>query len=308
MKNILQMIRNFEELPEYKKINNIRQFSLSVYIFSGNAAELRKLLDVGKDPNHFDDLWNMKNRPELMQYQMIIVRYLHNFVAAAHSLIDHSRRFYEENYQSTGQFSDYEIEVKKRFIENPLAQFVKGLRQYCQHYESPPIGCQLNYDVNSGISNTIFLEKNVLQEFKSWNSVAKLFLNNANDQIDLYSIVISYENLVLDFYNWIQDRLTEIHAVDLQVVKNKREELIRALGPSILQYLTVSIGLYENGIGLPEDIFIGIMDINTHRSILNEYNDPVERAKAMIAQVKQYVNIPNDLETKIIEIHREKYQ
>ncbi len=104
----LDTIQQLEAMPEYKRLNNIRQLSLSFSVFAGNASELRILLDFGRNPDHYLDLWNVKNRPELDKYQMEVVRQLHNFVAAAKSLVDHSRRFYQQNYRSNGQFTDYE--------------------------------------------------------------------------------------------------------------------------------------------------------------------------------------------------------
>ncbi len=301
MTNPLDMFRELENSQEYKRISNIRQFSLSLTVFSGNALELRKLLDYGRDPSHFADLWNVKNRPELDNFQIQVVRYLHNFVAAAKSLVDHSRRFYQDNYQSTGQFADYKTELKVKFAENPLAQFVNCLRQFCQHYEAPPIGCQFHYDVTSGASNRIFLEKGMLQQFSGWNLPAKEYLRTAPEQIDLYDIVINYERLVSEFYSWVQNRLKEIHASDLAIVERKRKEGLRIMGPSLLHLLSVSVQMHNNGIGQPEDIFLGNIDPTMFRAILDQYSDPIKRAQAMIAQVQLYVDVPKQLQDQILE-------
>jgi hypothetical protein len=296
----IAMIQKFHEMPEYQRLKNIRQFSLSLKVFSGNTLQLKSLLDFGKDPKNFVHLGIPKKRPELQFFQLQIVRLLHNFVASAKSLVDHSRRFYQDNYKSNGQFKDYEEQVKIQFAENPLAQFVNCFRQYCQHYEPPPIGSKLN--ILSENPHAVFLTKKKLLKFDKWNAPAKTFLQNAQDQIDLYDIVLQYEQLVSEFYAWVNSRLMEIHSADCAIVEQKNKEIIQTMTPSILQELTIMLEMYKKGVGQPEDVFVDILDANAIRSVMIQFKHPTEQAKAMIAIVQQYISVPQQLQDDIINI------
>jgi uncharacterized protein YeaC (DUF1315 family) len=127
-------------------------------------------------------------------------------------------------------------------------------------------------------------------------------LQNAQDQIDLYDIVLQYEQLVSEFYAWVNSRLMEIHSADFAIVEQKNKEIIQTMTPSILQELTIMLEMYKKGVGQPEDVFVEILDANAIRSVMIQFKHPTEQAKAMIAIVQQYISVPQQLQDDIINI------
>jgi len=63
-------------------------------------------------------------------FQLEIVCLLHNYLASAKTLIDHTRILVEELYKNTDFWAEYEARKKETFIDSPLAQFVQNLRNY----------------------------------------------------------------------------------------------------------------------------------------------------------------------------------
>jgi hypothetical protein len=106
--------------------------------------EFRALLEGATTPQAATVLWSLQNRPQLEQFQREVTRLLHNFVAAAFSLVDHARRFFGKHYKDAKSFPDYEDEVKRRFTEDPLCQFVQGLRNYFIHRKPPNISSTMS--------------------------------------------------------------------------------------------------------------------------------------------------------------------
>lgn len=173
---------------------------------------------MGEIAQNYLQLWDVQNRELLDQIQLQMLRLLHNFVASAFSLIDHSRVFCEGNYRDAGVFRDYEAEVSHRFKKDPFAQFVVGLRKYCQHCAVPSIFSELSVQLDEGKQvseeHKIYLDRDSLLKFDVWSAAGKDYLRSAPKNIDLLGIVVGYEQKVVEFYQWVDSRLKEIHADD----------------------------------------------------------------------------------------------
>ncbi len=130
---IQQLMHELQHMPEYQFHTEMEDFWISVYIFEQNYKELREVIGFLESDPRADSLFTMKNRDKLNARGREVIRRLHNFVAAAMSLIDHTRRLYDKLYAGNNSFPDYKDRVERDFASDPLSQFVKCLRQYCQH-------------------------------------------------------------------------------------------------------------------------------------------------------------------------------
>jgi hypothetical protein len=223
--------RIYEELtsmPEWERIGEVRQFSLSLRIFEGNADELIGFLERLKAEPVALALWRPENRLRLDEAREEIARLLHNFVAGAFSLVDHARRFYDRNYKTDGRFSGYDEAVKARFADDPLCQFVQGLRNYFVHKKIPTLSTTLSFKEGEDLDTSSFLQKEELLDF-DWNATARSYLDGAPARMDLLTIASAYRTKVAEFYEWVFSRLEAIHAADHAVVEAKREELRQAV-------------------------------------------------------------------------------
>jgi hypothetical protein len=222
--------RIYEELismPEWERIGEVRQFSLSLRIFEGNADELIGFLEKIKTGPVALALWHPENRLRLEEAGEEIARLLHNFVTGSFSLVDHARRFYDRNYRMDGRFGEYEAEVQARFAKDPLCQFVQGLRNFFVHKQTPNLSTTLSFRAGEDLDNSYYLAKEELQSF-DWNAKARSYLRGAPARIDLLAIVSAYRQKVAEFYKWVFSRLEAIHAGDYAAVEAKQEELRQA--------------------------------------------------------------------------------
>ena len=159
--------------------------------------------------------------------QIEITRLLHNFVASVKSLVDHTRRLYEKLYKPTNLMSTYPDEIKVRFAENELAQFVEGLRNYCMHYQLPAIGTKFGFDVEKGLDSAVSLSRDELLKWNRWEK-GKSYLQGCPSDVPFSDIMAEYFEKVIEFFDWFVNQQQSIHTKEIAYL-NDRWAKINAL-------------------------------------------------------------------------------
>lgn len=295
-------------MPEWERLAEIRQFSYSVQLFQQNANELTGLLESIRTGPVAANLWSLENRPILDSILGEVGRLLHNFVAASFSLRDHAYRFYRSNYKDDGRFSDYEAEAKSRFAEDPLCQFVQGLRNYFVHKEIPDVSSSMSWSPGADIDNSMFLNKAELEEGFDWSVKAREYLDGAPAQINLLDIASGYAEKVANFYNWVFERLDDIHAADQAAVRTKQEELRRAIGAMVPSHLRADIEISKQIRTPPEQFFLAFLDHETWSNICSSNQNPTERANALLDEIEKISPPLGELRQQIIEVFDRYYR
>lgn len=236
----MKMQKELYSSKEYERISKIKIFNHTLNIFVDNYKEFRSFLfTIIGNPNSIE-LFGNHHSDELRKIQQENIRLLHNYVASAFTLIDHTRIHYRELYEADNTMPDYQTEVSNRFKNNPLASFIVGLRQYAQHYKSPSLSTQLIWNRNEGMKTSLCINKNDISDF-NWSSKAKEYLKNCEDYIDVLQLIDEYYKMVVDFYSWFKEKQNEIHTTDFEIFDNKQKEYFGAVIPYIIDTLEQSI-------------------------------------------------------------------
>lgn len=227
--NMKRRVELQEELiasAAYKLTDRLRTFDLSLHIFQRNFQELEAAI-MRHAPNDIMGLIRVtQNHQHRNEEQMEIVRLLHNFVAAAMSLVDHTRVFFTELYAEKNLIPNYQEQIRTIFAEDELVNFVKCLRQFCQHYRLPLVVTQVSIDVEKQvIQSGVSLRKTDLVHFIAWTKAAKAFLDKSPAEIELLDLVRSYNKKVTDFYDWFATKQREIHKAELEYYEHTMSEL-----------------------------------------------------------------------------------
>ena len=176
--NLAELNAEILAMPEHRLYQQLHGFSLSIYIFDRNFVDLKCLIEfLIKDPRA-RRLTASRNRDQLQTVQQEIIRFLHNFVASAQSLIDHTRKLHTKLYGESG-FPEYQQKVASEFKNDPLSQFVKCLRQYAEHYKAPEVAVVSSLsrnDTETTQRRSVELLLEDLQAFEGWTSKAKQYL------------------------------------------------------------------------------------------------------------------------------------
>ncbi len=202
------------------------KFSQSLNIFLSNHEDLENAISkhVSYIPllDYYDPELNAAVSEQLFQ----IIRHLHNTVAAAQSLVDHTTIFFRRFYRDSNQIPDYQAQIDSRFKNHGLTQFVICLRQFCQHYRNVALTSSLLFDhLHRPHTRIIRLTKHDLLEFGSWKAAAKQFLNGLPEEIDILDILRNYKNHIIEFYNWFMSRLNDIHQEDFATYNRIMDEI-----------------------------------------------------------------------------------
>ena len=227
-KQIVDLLDKLNSMPEYKLLLRIKSLEASLYVFKRNYKELKSLLIKHSDVKEAVRLRGVGKKPEMRALLYEITRLLHNFVTSVKSLIEHTRIIYREIYEREKKFPEYQAEVDSRFADNPLAQFVEDLRNYCLHYELPTISSVLHFSQlppSPIFESRVELKIEELNKYSKWSPLAKEYLSSQDNPINLLNLVDEYYALVEDFYNWIQERQKDIHAEELAKVSSLQREL-----------------------------------------------------------------------------------
>lgn len=192
----------------------------SFLVFEDNHKQLMSALEKFRDPKFYLPTLDVEHSERLDGFLQEVTRLLHNYVAAAISLADHTRVIANELYARSPFLSGFEEQVKQTFAELPVARFVHGLRSYMLHYRLPFPSSHLTAtrDTNSHEWNTqthLSLTVPELKRWPRWHRRAIEYLDGAGIYVDLYQLVTDYTSTVVTFHNWLRARQREIHQGDL---------------------------------------------------------------------------------------------
>jgi hypothetical protein len=207
-------IKNSKGYAIEQKIN---QFFLTKYTFKHNYLELQKHLSDQLQPETAFRLAYAQHNKELEAIQLETIRYLHNFIASALSLIDHTRVFQRRLFTKDDAFTtEYQAKIDELFVTSPLAAFIVSFRQYVQHYQSPMIANVSNLvDKAEDMQAKVVIAKADLLDFSKWTAPAKKFIHSLDNELDVVKTTDEYYQLVIGFHGWFEKRQTEIFRAEL---------------------------------------------------------------------------------------------
>jgi hypothetical protein len=227
-----------ESTPEERQealelAKQIRHFEYSIQLLERNFRELDLYLTRITYPPTALPILAVGQRWRLQDAMLEVTFLLHNYVASAQSLVDHSRVLYRRLFEPKGLLPEYQPEVDARFVNHPLTQFVLKLRQMVQHYMLPNVHHQTSLaqrPQGGTMQIALLLEREDLRRFDSWNVPARQYLDSAGDVIDIHELIRAYHQHVLMFYEWF------------------RAQQARVLGPTFEFASRLQSALFELGL------------------------------------------------------------
>jgi hypothetical protein len=210
------------------------QRTFSVNLFQMNAVALMDAAQRVHDPDHGMSWMSEPNRDAGWQAHRELHRHIHNFVASALTLVEHTRSFMRASYVGSDVLRTYEARAKATFASSQTAQFVQGLRNYFLHKGMPPTRMFLRYTNDSGTdrggttTTGVHFDTQSLLDWKDWKLPARLFLEQADGQLPIGPFVHEYTELVSGFHAWLEESLHRHHTEDLAELAGLQEDLVAA--------------------------------------------------------------------------------
>lgn len=228
---LMEGIEQLNNTPGSRVIEQINRLDVSFYTFNLNhndmmeAIELLERDDVGKAMLKVAAAHDnyTKLRPALKE----IVRRLHNFVAAAKTLVEHTRIIAREMFKGHEFMGEYEKAIADTFTNNGLIQFVQGLRNYILHRDLPMSVIQFTFDVETGkVQNRVMMDLDSLRSWDGWKPAATEYMAATGKDASLGEIISLYTSTVVGFHNWFSEKQRKLHADELAETEKLRLELL----------------------------------------------------------------------------------
>jgi hypothetical protein len=225
-------------LPGWRVRAELLALERSLRVFTGNADELMTFLGNHQEPPAVLQLWAVNNREGFDRFLDEIDRMLHNFVAAAMSLKDHSTRVRRKllaGHPADTLAAEHEQRIIETFGTAPLSQFVKQLRNYTTHRKLPIVTGHLSAVAGESFESRIVLHPSDLLGWRKWGSAARRYLEDAGDEIVVDDLVATYSEVVGSFHNWFYGALVKRHKGVIEALERAESELaqqwLTAFGP-----------------------------------------------------------------------------
>jgi len=275
--------------------NALRRFGLSLRLFLANDLKLAELIAALVEDNNALDVMVHDMAPIGDHVLEELTRRLHSYVAAAISLVDHTRR----HPGTTPEELKHKVrdEIKRRFGSNELIAFVKDLRHYAVHYELPPIVFQERTKQGAGFERRLLLrQKGLLESGYGWKPGARKVIESATDDIDLDDVRSDYTSQIVSFQHWLGEQLSDEAKALLERQNVLIHELRLASIPGYYSRIESLLALTGKGIGTGEDVLRVLLrpdQIREARLKGAKFQD------LMTLVVVEYPSMPQSLQQKL---------
>ena len=234
MRSLEQNLKRAALIEEYLSsaacnlFKRLKVHDLGYRIFLANFDEWQRAIEVKCPKDPIELIQMMQNRSWVEPYLVEVTRTLHNFVASAFTLVDTTRVVYRELYEPNKLLSEYQGELDNRFIKDGTCQFVKDLRQYCQHYRLPLLAVNVGFIVQSQdglIHWGVPISRKQIEVWTRWSATSKKFIGGFEEEINLEAVMRQYRDKVIAFNSWFEGKQREAHADEWAY----REELTKKI-------------------------------------------------------------------------------
>lgn len=206
---ILQIMDQIEASEGLRRRTRAKAWGYTFYAFSSNALELQQRLREYENPGRALAEAAITKSLANEQYRADLIRYLHNFLASAKSLIDHTRNFMYETYAGAPILIEYIDRVQTTFATSGNTQFVHDLRNYILHKEVPIIGERFTIKQGEPPVFTVGLNLYKMRRWDRWSAAAKNFMSMLPEHVRLAELIDPYVESVVRFHEWLSTRRKE---------------------------------------------------------------------------------------------------
>jgi hypothetical protein len=277
----------------------LRRFGLSVRLFLANDQKLAELIaSLVENRWALDNLFDTKMEPVRTLVLEEITRRLHNYVAAALSLVDHTRH-HPAIAEGSALEGSVREEIRSRFLSNPVVQVINGLRNFAVHYSLPPVVYGERHRPGIPTERSLVLRRAHLLSWSGWKALAKRYLDEGLDEIDLDQIRGEYSNSIVEFQHWLAQQLPD-KATGLLVKQDALvHELRTALSADYHKTVDVLLRLVSQGIGTIEDPLRFLLRTDQVRG-LRERGESIEAFIILID--REYPGMPQDIRDRLRQL------
>jgi hypothetical protein len=222
-KDYSDLVSAFKSTKGFEVYSLVQSIRVSFGIFAGNEQVLNRKLGEHTESASLRRFSGIGNRRELDEEFREIIRLLHNYVAAAMSLVEHTRRIarklLRDNYLRC-----YQDQVNAVFTDDPVTGFIHDLRNFLLHFSHAPVSRVIRFAPTHIASVGIELLSDELLCWDNWSPRGRCYIKSHDEGIDLSVVIAEYGAKVHDFSYWIQDHIGVAFNTELKELWAKHDE------------------------------------------------------------------------------------
>lgn len=220
------------EHPGYLEKQLCDGIARTVYaVLTPNRDELLGLLDrAATDANLAVELVQNVRRPVVRtRFEGAVMRGLHNYVASAMTLVEHTRRVMRDR---SGPIVEEFERRKQDVVANPEIPFIQGLRNYVLHHSLPFVGHQVHFQPKPNVLATSEIQLSVqeLAQWEGWSASMRAFIESHGEALTLRTVIRRHSELVIELNLWLYGQLADANAAALAEVNELVVERNAILG------------------------------------------------------------------------------
>lgn len=177
-------------------------------ILAMNCYEVLRFVQEIESGRFTEVALDRSRRLEYRVFENHLIRYVHNFLAAAKTLVDHTRNMMRSADIVEAHRAAYQAEVNSNFLD-PLSRFIGDFRNYTLHFGLPKLVHTYSVDDERW---QVGLNLRALRPWASWTSASLEFIQSQPDRIRLSWLVASYQTKAMSLHTWILDSFITYYA------------------------------------------------------------------------------------------------
>lgn len=181
-KKRLAILEALKVHPGKKILDKLHGFNGTNAVLWGNQRELMALIKELENPSDPLMVVGLENRQLLEEQFTEVYRLLHNFLAAAATLVDHTRRLMDQNTINAAHKAEHSRDIKLIFESDPLSRFVKDFRNYVLHRDRPKITLAVHLMSEPARHELLICLESMLT-WSKWSPPARIFIESKSPEI-----------------------------------------------------------------------------------------------------------------------------
>lgn len=201
-------------------------------VFHANWTFLASMIGRFKSDSTFamDIAGTSRDHPQLDRFLDYLDVALHNFIASAATLGDHTRRI-AQNRVAGEAWREYQMEVDRVFANAPRSRFVKDLRNYMLHHTLPLAAGSFRYEKDGPVTHAIILYVPSMLAWDDWKPIAREYLDNVGEEIDLHECLVAYVEDTHRFQKWFGRYVHQVNKAALEEAQEVADRGNEMAGP-----------------------------------------------------------------------------
>jgi hypothetical protein len=218
----LELIEKRDKLFGTKIDQMLHNLSISNYTVNRNYQHL--LAAITSYEGNLQ-IWAVKNRAKFHAFIKELMRLFHNYLSSTYSLVEHNRKFCKD--LKCVELSKTYSERVAALLSNNCVTFIKDLRRFSQHVGIPLLSGQISLKPEKKeFKQRILLQKEEFVKMKGWKEASEEYIN-LHQEIDLKLVLIEYQSLIKNFYQWFYKKATDVYSRELEELAEINSEIER---------------------------------------------------------------------------------